>query len=499
MLDNAYHDALKQAKTQQKRHKLYKIMGIIFASLIVVLLLNGQNLWQKLYPEQPHDTIQQPTQTDSAPIITQPLIDEEMVTEKPPPLDEHLREDFQIYQQQTDQQWHHIQQQAYYQQHSNDAQWADIINKRQQALEYYSQGLYRQAIETLEQKQEMMNRIEKTWQEKLQQILEHMQQAYYQNHGEAIRQYLPQAMAIDPNHPKVEEWQTYVQHYDDIQMLYQHLAKAKAENNNHSMIKILEDLHKKDTKQQAHWQQELTYYQQQLKEQEYQNLIQQILALLQESSPHKADVLYQQALHYFPNRPELAMLKNTIETAQKKLDLTHRLQTMTRLSQEDQWQALHTLIQDSLKLHPQQQDIKNFAILTEQILAIHQQSDEFIAHIQEFSDQEYRQKAVDFVNHHNHMGNISPSLQEKFILIQKTSLDYSQKIPVTFLSDNQTYITIIQIGHIGVTHQKTIELLPGTYRIEGTRPYYKSKIHYITLEPHAPDYHITIICDEAIP
>lgn len=75
---------------------------------------------------------------------------------------------------------------------------------------------------------------------------------------------------------------------------------------------------------------------------------------------------------------------------------------------------------------------------------------------------------------------------------------YSRLVPVKVLSDGKTNISVRRVGIVGVTTEKTIELKPGDYILEGTRAGYRSKLVRINVPPGAINFQVEIRCDEQI-
>lgn len=75
---------------------------------------------------------------------------------------------------------------------------------------------------------------------------------------------------------------------------------------------------------------------------------------------------------------------------------------------------------------------------------------------------------------------------------------YSKKYPINLLSDGETFIIVKHVGKVGITSERTVDLLPGDYVFEGSKEGYRSKRVEVTLRPDQPVPLITVIADEQI-
>lgn len=89
------------------------------------------------------------------------------------------------------------------------------------------------------------------------------------------------------------------------------------------------------------------------------------------------------------------------------------------------------------------------------------------------------------------------------LLTQITALEgivdkINQPRPVTITSDNDTYIKVLGVGVVGEIKRKTIQLKPGTYRVEGSREGYRSTIKEIVVSPSDNNPSVHIVCTEKV-
>ena len=94
--------------------------------------------------------------------------------------------------------------------------------------------------------------------------------------------------------------------------------------------------------------------------------------------------------------------------------------------------------------------------------------------------------------------SLSPSMATLGDKLSKQLQRYSQKISLTVISDNKTYVEVRRIGKVGVVTEKTISLLPGNYVLEGKRSGYVTKTVKLVIKPEDIDKKVKVIADEQI-
>ncbi|MEQ8938939.1 MAG: hypothetical protein RLT30_09585, partial [Gammaproteobacteria bacterium] len=74
----------------------------------------------------------------------------------------------------------------------------------------------------------------------------------------------------------------------------------------------------------------------------------------------------------------------------------------------------------------------------------------------------------------------------------------NKKVDVVVKSDNKTNVLVRGVGIVGMTDSKTIQLKPGSYKFEGKREGYKSKLIDVLVPYDKNQMQLTVVCDEPI-
>ena len=114
------------------------------------------------------------------------------------------------------------------------------------------------------------------------------------------------------------------------------------------------------------------------------------------------------------------------------------------------------------------------------------------------SDNNVRNLALQDIEQARNYANKSAKLLTQITELEGIVDKIKQPRPVTITSDNDTYIKVLGVGVVGEIKRKTIQLKPGTYRVEGSREGYRSTIKEIVVSPSDNNPSVHIVCTEKV-
>ena len=114
------------------------------------------------------------------------------------------------------------------------------------------------------------------------------------------------------------------------------------------------------------------------------------------------------------------------------------------------------------------------------------------------SDNNVRNLAQQDIEQARNYANKSAKLLTQITALEGIVDKINQPRPVTITSDNDTYIKVLGVGVVGEIKRKTIQLKPGTYRVEGSREGYRSTIKEIVVSPSDNNPSVHIVCTEKV-
>ena len=90
-------------------------------------------------------------------------------------------------------------------------------------------------------------------------------------------------------------------------------------------------------------------------------------------------------------------------------------------------------------------------------------------------------------------------MQETVTALELELKKWQTEVPLRVISDGETHISVRGVGIIGTVTDRTVLLRPGTYKLEGKKKGYRSKLIEVIVVSDANVLNeVTIICDEPI-
>ena len=156
------------------------------------------------------------------------------------------------------------------------------------------------------------------------------------------------------------------------------------------------------------------------------------------------------------------------------------------------------LAEKSIQSYPQSQVLQLARTNAEKILAARQTIEQYLARPQRLADERIRANAERTISQASEISALSPSLQNSISDLESALSGSNAPLPVTVYSDNKTYIKVMGVGVVGKVDEKQISLKPGTYRFEGSREGYRSKIISVTVSANTSPLSVRLVCTEKV-
>ena len=164
----------------------------------------------------------------------------------------------------------------------------------------------------------------------------------------------------------------------------------------------------------------------------------------------------------------------------------------------DEWQTVQMLAEKGLVDYPDSRVVQQAKQSAEEILAASSALDVYIERPGRLADSNIRQNAVNAVSKYSGLTQLSAKLGEKINQVEQLIEKENQPIDVTIRSDNRTYIKVLGVGVVGEVREKTIQLKPGKYQLEGRREGYRSTIVDVVVEKSGTPIVINVQCNERV-
>jgi tetratricopeptide (TPR) repeat protein len=272
---------------------------------------------------------------------------------------------------------------------------------------------------------------------------------------------------------------------------------ARTENNIKQELSILKTI-KKVAPTRKHITSRIKELTEIIQEQDFEANIKQGMSALGERRTKTARRHYQAAKTIYPSRSELPVLLNDILNLEKSTRIESALAKATQSVRRDDWATAKTNYTSAAKDAPDDVRVVEGLQRANEILNLIASLTTHLKNPYRLTDNQVRktaeavlvrQKAVS-----QHSFSLMQQAQQLSELIEKINI----KVPVEVSSDNQTFIRVRGVGHVGKTSRKTIHLKPGSYYFEGQRDGFESILVKIDIPVGQESHKIEIICNEPI-
>jgi hypothetical protein len=109
-----------------------------------------------------------------------------------------------------------------------------------------------------------------------------------------------------------------------------------------------------------------------------------------------------------------------------------------------------------------------------------------------------RAAARDTLARAGNISNAGPVLQKQLATLKDWIARADVPVSVALQSDNVTQVTIYRVGQLGTFAERSLELVPGSYTVVGTRPGYRDVRREINVRPGAASEPVVIRCEDRI-
>jgi hypothetical protein len=200
----------------------------------------------------------------------------------------------------------------------------------------------------------------------------------------------------------------------------------------------------------------------------------------------------------FAGRDETKLLAGRAAELARALEIERLVAAAAAAERADDWPGAERHYADARKLAPDDAAIGRALAQARAVNALAGALGDYLGAPGRLSSEAVMVRARDLVAQANALADTSPSLAVQAGKLEALVAAYAVKVPVRVVSDGKTTIVVRGVGHVGETTGRTIELRPGRYTFEGTRPGFRSKLVSIDIPPGATDFVLEIVTDERI-
>jgi|GEM_PF-6103088 len=206
------------------------------------------------------------------------------------------------------------------------------------------------------------------------------------------------------------------------------------------------------------------------------------------------------ATRLFPKNPETRLLRQSVNKLGHDLGLQNLMASARQLEHADKWRAAQQTLQQALKMEPDNLKALTEAKLVAAVVTALQQTRDLLAQPERLTSPEVLKYATGLLDSSKKLTGLSQTLEKQMSALSRLTRAARVPVEVTILSDNKTELMIRNYGRLHSGYRQVIRLNPGSYKFEGRRAGYRSRIVTLNIpliNSGAP-LQVRVIADEHI-
>ncbi|WP_420934075.1 hypothetical protein ACOJR9_17005 [Alteromonas sp. A081] len=306
-----------------------------------------------------------------------------------------------------------------------------------------------------------------------------------------------ESLAVNPQFPLANTLQQRIDVFEQVQDAYEQARIGRIENNitkqqqaYASIVKL--DPLRKDASQ------ALAVLNKQQADAQFAAFLAQANQSIKDKNYSVASQRLADAAAIKANSKEVEVISQRLNTLIAGENLSKIEEQVAIFSRTDEWETVSLLATKGLTQFPTSTLLLQANKNAKAILESRRQIASFQQRPERLADSNIRQAAIAALQSAEPYFSKSDKLRAQAETFTKIISDVNTPRAVTITSDDDTYIKVLGVGIVGEVKTKTIQLKPGTYRIEGSREGYRSVIKNIEVTPSTTDLSVNIICTEKV-
>lgn len=199
-----------------------------------------------------------------------------------------------------------------------------------------------------------------------------------------------------------------------------------------------------------------------------------------------------------PNAPEIPQALKQIEQEQRTGVISAKLQVAKEHEDNERWA-------DALKEYRAVAELDATVAAAQEGIArvaprssLNEQLELYLTQPERLFSQPVRAAARDTLARAANIANPGPVLQKQLATLKDWITRADVPVAIALQSDNVTQVTIYRVGQLGTFAERSLELVPGSYTVVGTRPGYRDVRREINVRPGAAAEPVVIRCEDRI-
>jgi eukaryotic-like serine/threonine-protein kinase len=199
-----------------------------------------------------------------------------------------------------------------------------------------------------------------------------------------------------------------------------------------------------------------------------------------------------------PNAPEIGQALRQIEQEQRTGVISAKLGVAHEHEAQERWA-------EALKEYRAVVELDSTVAAAQEGIArvspragLNEQLELYLTQPERLFSQPVRAAAREALARATSIANPGPLLQRQIGTLKDWVARADVPVPIALQSDNITQVTIYRVGPLGTFAERSLELVPGSYTVVGTRPGYRDVRREINVRPGAASEPVVIRCEDRI-
>jgi len=373
----------------------------------------------------------------------------------------------------------------------------DIHSLKKQALSAFGQGDYPGALDALKHARSLADQILMEWQERYSAAYSKALSFFSEGSSDAAKLSIDEALVLKPSNPEALILKKRIDVLPAVNELLAEAGTAGIENNERKELRILKEVIALDPVR-VELKERILRLQDELAEEDFASFIDDGLKAVDNLKLNKARSSLRSAKAIFPSRREIQILGERISKVARALSLSNAIKKGDEAAKRDDWSFALLTYQQALKSHQDNGALKEKVQLARRMVSLSDSISDYLDRHHRLASENVALMAKKVLQEASHFLDMSRSLALKAAELTSVLAKYNRPADLVVRSDNNTHITVREVGNIGVVSEKLIRLKPGKYTLEGKRPGFKSKLLDVVIKLDQDLVEVKVICDERI-
>jgi tetratricopeptide (TPR) repeat protein len=199
-----------------------------------------------------------------------------------------------------------------------------------------------------------------------------------------------------------------------------------------------------------------------------------------------------------PGAPEVAQALKQVEQEDRTRIISARLETARGLEGKESWAEALKEYRAVLQLDSTVAFANEGVARTTPRAELNEQLEIYLTQPERLFSVPVRAGARQTLQRAKTIANPGPVLRRQLATLGDWISRADAPVQVALQSDNQTLVTIYRVGELGAFAQRSLQLVPGSYTVVGTRPGYRDVRREINVVPGAALPPVVIRCEDKI-